>query len=671
MTYGGFAASAEFDSLLSQEFTTQVRQRRGSAPGTPSGFFDVNEASKHLSTEEQSAASVAKGSDDGNYSASITATESGGDHKDGGEEGEKSPSSTEGEEQLEELNPWSKDLIGIPINYISVGVVYAGSVSILYPILVIQQGVETAFFAAASSLVTVFWSYKIFFGLLCDCLPIFGQKWKPYITMGWVLCAVMLIILASMGDEVSATNLVIMLTLANLGYVAADVAADGFMVWIAHRESDNKRGRIQTLIYLMREIGRVAINIVIILGFSGPQVNCPGYESDPLTECTTDEDVTSRVDPALLETYPDTWCHQKCDDAQFEFGMTIPQYAWLIALVNLLSVPSYFMLKEERKERNDTRKVLADFWQTAQRRAVWQVMLYTMISSITFNVFIAAKTPANFVWLDLSNIQNQILSIMESLIFLLGLSLIRKYCLNFSWRIMIWIGTFLVAFFNLLYLLIVFDVYRNAWFYIFTDVSDTFMVTLNFMAGVFCIVEVAEPGFEAITYSLVTTASNATIPLSFVIAYQFLAFFPDLNTQEGIASDTPEVRKQFAFLVLLTEAINISSLLSLPMLPRQKEETRELMQKGEKSPFWAKFTLISGAIFLVYSTIITFLTVAGADTYGCLKILGGSGCTEDESDIPVYILISVAFLYCYGLNFYFTFWPILKGERKFSFSMFF
>jgi len=260
---------------------------------------------------------------------------------------------------------------------------------------------------------------------------------------------------------------------------------------------------------------------------------------------------------------------------------------------------------------------------------------------------------------------------MESLIFFVGLSLIRKYALNFSWRKMIWAGSFLVTFFNLLYLLIVYDIWRNPWFYIFTDVSDTFMVTLNFMAGVFAIVEVSEPGFEAITYSLVTTAANATVPLSFVIAYQVLAFFPDLNSQEGLASDTPEVRNQFALLILVTEAINISSLLSLPMLPRQKEESRDLLKSGESSAFWAKFTLISGAIFLLYSTVITFMTVAGAETYGCLKILGGAGCTEDESSIPVYCLLGAAFAYCYGLNFYFTFWPIVRGKEKFDWTKFF
>ena len=229
----------------------------------------------------------------------------------------------------------------------------------------------------------------------------------------------------------------------------------------------------------------------------------------------------------------------------------------------------------------------------------------------------------------------------------------------------------LVTFFNLLYLLIVFDVVRNPWFYIFVDVTDTFMYTLNFTASVFAIVEVSEPGFEAITYALITTANNATIPLSVVISYQFMALFPSLNTQEGLAEDTPEVRKDFGLLILIVEIINLTSLLALPMLPRQKKETQELVAKGETSAFWAKFTLISALVFLIYSTTTTFMTVAAADSYGCLKILGGRGCTENESGVAVYILMAAVFLYCYGVNFYFTFWPIVTGRKKFSFGMFF
>jgi len=197
------------------------------------------------------------------------------------------------------------------------------------------------------------------------------------------------------------------------------------------------------------------------------------------------------------------------------------------------------------------------------------------------------------------------------------------------------------------------------------------MYTLNFTASVFCIVEVSEPGFEAITYALITTANNATLPLSVVISYQFMALFPSLNSQDSLAADTPEVRRDFGLLILIVEAINLTSLFALPMLPRQKKETQELVAKGETSSFWAKFTLISAAIFLVYSSLTTFLTVAGADSVGCLKVLGGEGCSEDESSIAVYMLIAVVFLYCYGVNFYFTFWPIITGKEKFSFSMFF
>ena len=120
-------------------------------------------------------------------------------------------------DDVEEKNPWSRQFIGIPINYFSVGLVYGGSVNLLYPVLIIQNGVTSSFFSAAVSLVTVFWSYKIFFGILCDCLPIYGRRWKWYIVLGWMLCAACLIGLASMGADVAPINLVIMLTLANLG----------------------------------------------------------------------------------------------------------------------------------------------------------------------------------------------------------------------------------------------------------------------------------------------------------------------------------------------------------------------------------------------------------------------------------------------------------------------
>jgi hypothetical protein len=87
-------------------------------------------------------------------------------------------------------------------------------------------------------------------------------------------------------------------------------------------------------------------------------------------------------------------------------------------------MPSYVILKEDKitaAMRKTVMQVGREFWVVMQRRAVWQVMLYTMISSITFNVYIASKSNANFVWLGLSTAQNQILNIMEAIIFAVGL----------------------------------------------------------------------------------------------------------------------------------------------------------------------------------------------------------------------------------------------------------
>merc|ERR1719273_1506001 len=115
-----------------------------------------------------------------------------------------------------------------------------------------------------------------------------------------------------------------------------------------------------------------------------------------------------------------------------------------------------------------------------------------MISNLTFGVYNAAKYSANFVWLDLTTTQNQIMLILENFVFVIGLILIKKYALTMSWRKLVLIGTVFCTFWNVLYFLIIFNVYRNVWFYIFTDVSKNFIYTLNYMAGSYFIVAISE-----------------------------------------------------------------------------------------------------------------------------------------------------------------------------------
>ena len=188
--------------------------------------------------------------------------------------------------------------------------------------------------------------------------------------------------------------------------------------------------------------------------------------------------------------------------------------------------------------------------------------------------------------------------------------------------------------------------------------------TRSFVVPLFPIAEIAESGFESMTYALITTAGNVAGPLSTVISQQLLSFFPALESQETIQADTPEVRNQMMGLLLVTELINFTGLLTLPMLPRQRAETRQLVKEGGTSSFWGKFGLFSGLIALIYASIVSWITVADPEI-GCLRILGGTGC-ENASEASARIdyafslvLMAAVFLYCYGIIYIFT----IRGQK--------
>lgn len=119
----------------------------------------------------------------------------------------------------EELNPLSNDYIGIIANYFSVGIMVGGSTSLLYPVLIVKGGASASLMTASYAIVMVFWSYKIIFGFLSDCFPIAGYKRKPYIVLGWLFCFGVLVCLALEGNDIDPRKLVIMLAIANMGYV--------------------------------------------------------------------------------------------------------------------------------------------------------------------------------------------------------------------------------------------------------------------------------------------------------------------------------------------------------------------------------------------------------------------------------------------------------------------
>lgn len=181
----------------------------------------------------------------------------------------------------------------------------------------------------------------------------------------------------------------------------------------------------------MSHLGKIFVDVVVLLGMSGPESNCSGYKPNGEV-CTSGTDASSHNSTE--------WCHEMCQSATLGWDLPIPYLSLGICFVILLSMPLYACLKEDRVEAKPTRQFLHQFWGQIQRRAVWQVIIYGMVSHITLGVHNAAKPNANFEWLGLSTFQIQIMKIFEQVAVFTSLNFISKYLLNYSWRKMVLSG---------------------------------------------------------------------------------------------------------------------------------------------------------------------------------------------------------------------------------------
>jgi len=98
----------------------------------------------------------------------------------------KSPQLYEGGALREggEVNIWSRDYIGLIAQYAGVGMVFGTLPGTVYPFLF--------------NLLNMPWSFKIFYGMVTDCVPIRGYRRRPFMVVGWSLCFAMLLVMACM-----------------------------------------------------------------------------------------------------------------------------------------------------------------------------------------------------------------------------------------------------------------------------------------------------------------------------------------------------------------------------------------------------------------------------------------------------------------------------------------
>ncbi|RQM20451.1 hypothetical protein B5M09_009240, partial [Aphanomyces astaci] len=184
---------------------------------------------------------------------------------------------------------------------------------------------------------------------------------------------------------------------------------------------------------------------------------------------------------------------------------------------------------------------------------------------------------------------------------------------------------------SLVYMLTIWDVCRNQWFFTGVVLADNIPSGVRFIVSIFCAVEIADLGNEGTVYGLVTTVNNLASPVAGVLYKWINAYFK--VTLNDIKTDTTEVRWHVTYTFWIAYGMKILSLAWLVLLPPQKAHLQRLKKYGVKSPLAGVLCICLFLSFLVFSVVTNLMSIFPSTR--CHRIAGGKGCKPEFTDTCV------------------------------------
>ncbi|KAG6958953.1 hypothetical protein JG688_00010306 [Phytophthora aleatoria] len=510
-------------------------------------------------------------------------------------------------------NLMSRDHIGLIFQYAAVGVVYGMLPETVYPFMQQYLNCSGAQVAAAKELVILPWSFKVFYGIMSDCFPLFGFRRRPYMVIGWAVCIAMLLLMAIMPigqpyytvasdrkvdvadytPEIEArlnysapgegAKYVVIMFFAAFGYVLSDVCSDSIVCELAQQEPMAKRGKTQSAIYTVRTT--LVILGELLVGF-----------------CFNGEDY----------------------GGDFDFSLSFPELMIIMVVLTAPAVPlTWYFIKEEKAERLDFRKYIKEFWDLLCKRVVYQVIAHHFFAGIFSSISYTASSPVQSYMVGVTPINNTLNDVLGHLCFMTGIMVTSKYGLHWNWRFMIVATGIVVIIVDCSVALItVWDIFRNQWFWLGPPIAVQIPSGVAWIIALFVTVEIAGVGNEGAVYGLMTTVGNLATP--FATTLTLLINGPFDITNARVQADDHSVRVDITYTIIISYVMTIFSWAFLVLLPRQKKETQELARNGGSNKLFGGLTVAYLSFALVWSLMAN--TLAIFDSTSCLLIAGGKGC---------------------------------------------
>ncbi|KAF0714138.1 Aste57867_4025 [Aphanomyces stellatus] len=508
----------------------------------------------------------------------------------------------------------SLEACGLFSQYFAIGVLLGGIPQLAYPVFLNYLNMEGYQIATYGVLVNTGWYFKPFFGMLTDCVPLFGYRRKSWMLIGWTIAMICLAIMAFMPFEapycgkkelcsialkkVSAADqatyfnfhapdsgfkFIMISVVMCLGYMMAAVSSDAMVVQYAQREPLAIRGRIQTAIYIVRYVGQTTALLCI-----GILLNGPNYKGS----------FDFNVSPNVI-------------------------YGIFLAPCVMVVVTTVFLVVEIKSEGTPFKLWCSMVWDLLQKRALWQVATYRLVNNLFFNISSTAGQPIQSIWAKTEPLNDSFSGIVGNVIFISIMIVVGKYGLLWNWRWTIALSTLgIMMVDSFVIFMTIFDGLRNQWFFTGAQLADQIPSGIRFIVGTYCAVELADAGNEGSVYGFITALNNVSSPIATVLYKLIDSYFAVTNPD--LIRDDMEVRWDVAYTYFIAYGFKLFSLVWLFLLPRQKQELQELKRTGSKSSLAAILLLTAFVSCLLFSMAVNILSIFPSTK--CLRVAGGKGC---------------------------------------------
>jgi len=482
-------------------------------------------------------------------------------------------------------------LAGLYAQYFVVGLVYGTLPGTLYGFYLGYLEVESHVYATAAQVIALPWSFKCIYGMLNDCVPIRGYRRISYMALGWTICATALASLATVpmperGDKDAAGAFAARMSIAAMGYVMADVAADGLTVQLAKKEPLHTRGTIQATMYLVRTIGAIVAAMYVGLAMNGREYN-----------------------------------------GTFDVTLSFTQICGVLAVPAAVMVPvSWLYIQEEQTVAPSVRVYCRECWDILQTKAMFYIVVYSLGHAVVGGISTTASGNVALIWAQVRNLPAQLFTVVSMGIFAMGLALVKKYLLNYSWRKIIVATTLVLGIVDATFVyLTIFDVVRNQWFFLGEDIIVMLPAAAKFLVTTFVVVEMAPEGKEGITYGMLTTLHNLGGPIARGISNQlFGQGFKGLTVASNYVEDTDAFRVEVAWSYAVGYMAGLAALGFLYFMPDQKVETLNRIKNWGSRKKYAQWTVVTVYIAWIYAITVNLLVMFPSTA--CSTWVGGDGC---------------------------------------------